>query len=267
MGLPSSQIAAGWVKDHLRERHWAPVNEMLTIAVTAKWTGHSEEEISDFVADNVDFVAEHLRDESAQALMDGAVCPFEIDGEDGYIRASSEDDGDLLKKLKIICPFAFEEVCAMLLEKIGANSKVTSKTRDGGVDFIATGLDILPAAMNCPQHCKASVIGQAKRYSSKLIAEKALREFVGASVIHRNDLRVSKSISPLSPVLLAFWTTSNFEPNTKEFARSAGVWLMDGYTLSMYLARLGLTDWVMSMENAAAEGVSSKAPLPPATPH
>lgn len=235
---------------------------MLTIAVTAKWTGHSEEEISDFVADNIYYVAEHLRDESAQALIDGAVCPFEIDQDDGYIRASSEDDGELLRKLKAICPLAFEGVCSKLLEAIGARSKVTSKTRDGGVDFIATGLDILPEAVNCPAHCKASVIGQAKRYSNKLIAEKALREFVGASVIHRNDLRVSKSISPLSPVLLAFWTTSNFEPNTKEFARNAGVWLMDGYTLSMYLARLGLTDWVMSMNDGPTEGASIST-LPP----
>lgn len=248
MAKPSSQTAAGWVKDTLRDREWLSLREILITAVTEKWTRHSTEEIAEFVEENLPYVAEHLRDESAQAIHDGAVCPYEIDNEDDpYVKFHAQDDGSLLLKLKRICPFDFEEVCSKLINAIGANSRVTSKTRDGGVDFIAVGLDILPADLNCPLHCRASVIGQAKRFDNRLIAEKSLREFVGASLLHRNDLRVRQSISPLSPVLLAFWTTSNFEPNTKIFARKAGVWLMDGHTLSTYLIKLGLTDWVMSM--------------------
>lgn len=252
MGIPSSQAAAGWLKDGLRTTEWRAVREVLNTAVTERWAGQSEEAIAEYVDDNLVYVAEHLRDEYAQASQDGAVCPFEIDSEDEpYIRANDEDDGELLAKLKRICPFEFEKVCAKLISAIGGDSRVTSKTRDGGVDFIAIGLDILPDKLNCPTYCKASVIGQAKRFDNKLIAERALREFVGASLLHRNDLRVRQSISPLSPVLLAFWTTSNFEPNTKIFARRAGVWLMDGYTLSTYLIRLGLTEWVMAMPDAA----------------
>lgn len=248
MGIPSSQAAAGWLKDALRSTEWRAVREVLSSAVTDKWSGQSQELISEYVDDNLIHVADHLREESAQATQDGAVCPFEIDNEDEpYIRAVAEDDGELLLKLKRICPFDFEKVCSKLISTIGGDSRVTAKTRDGGVDFIAIGLDILPDQLNCPAYCKASVIGQAKRFDNRLIAEKALREFVGASLLHRNDLRVRQSISPLSPVLLAFWTTSNFEQNTKIFARRAGVWLMDGYTLSTYLIRLGLTEWVMAM--------------------
>ena len=248
MGIPSSQAAAGWLKDGLRSTEWRPVRDVLSASVTERWAGQSVETIAEYVDENLDYVAEHLRDEAAVASQDGAVCPFEIDEEDEpYIRANQEDDGELLLKLKRICPFDFEKVCAKLLSSIGGDSRVTSKTRDGGVDFIAIGLDILPEKLNCPTYCRASVIGQAKRFENRLIAEKSLREFVGASLLHRNDLRVRQSISPLSPVLLAFWTTSNFEPNTKVFARRAGVWLMDGFTLSTYLIRLGLTDWVMGM--------------------
>jgi restriction endonuclease Mrr len=238
------------LKDSFRDQDWKAVRDVLLIVVTQRWAGQSQEAVAEYVDENIAYVAEHLRDESAQALHDGAVCPFEIDNEeDPYIRSHREDDGALLLKLKRICPYDFEKVCAKLISSIGADSKVTSKTRDGGVDFIAVGLDILPSELNCPSYCRASVIGQAKRFGSRLIAEKSLREFVGASLLHRNELRVNQSIAPLSPVLLAFWTTSNFEANTKIFARRAGVWLMDGYTLSTYLIRLGLTDWVMAMDD------------------
>ena len=250
MGIPSSQAAAGWLKDALLDNEWQSVRDVLGSAVRERWVGQSDEAVAEYVDENISYVADHLREESAQAILDGAVCPFEIDNEDDpYIRAHKEDDGELLKKLKRICPFDFEKVCSKLITEIGGDSRVTAKTRDGGVDFVAVGLDILPAQLNCPAYCRASVIGQAKRFENRLIAEKSLREFVGASLLQRNELRVRQSISPLSPVLLAFWTTSNFEPNTKIFARRAGVWLMDGHTLSTYLIRLGLSDWVMGMED------------------
>jgi hypothetical protein len=111
--------------------------------------------------------------------------------------------------------------------------------------------------------CRAAVIGQAKRYTNRLIAERALREFVGASVLQRNTLRVQQRISPLTPVLLAFWSTANFEPNCKEFARRSGVWLMDGHTISSYLGKLGLTEWIMSLPD---EEAIVPAPKPTAAP-
>lgn len=214
----------------------------------AKWTGRSEDEISDFVDEHLAFITKHLRDEMSEAELDGAFCGFEVDDEDDpYVRRVGEETDTVLAKLKRIDPFEFENVCKTVLDKLGGNSQVTQKSRDGGIDFFSVGIDILPDGINAPVQCRATVIGQAKRFSDKLIAEKALREFVGASVLKRNELRIAKSVSPLSPVMLAFWATSDFDPNCKKFARDAGVWVMDGRTLSAYLHRLGLAEWVLSL--------------------
>lgn len=225
-----------------------PLSEALAEAISSRWTGKSDEEVADFVEEKLPFVAEHLRDEVASSAADGAVCPFEIDPEElRYVRRTELAADQLLQKLRKIDPFDFEKVCARLLTELGGESQVTQRSGDGGIDFISVGVDILPAAISSPMHCRAAVIGQAKRYTSRLIAEKALREFVGASVLQRNSLRVQQRISPLTPVMLAFWSTANFEPNCKDFARRSGVWLMDGHTISSYLGRLGLTKWVLSL--------------------
>lgn len=250
MATPSTQALAGWVKDSLVSEDWVALDLVLFDAIQHRWKGQSADAISDIVEEKLPYVAEHLRDEVAESLVDGAVCPFEIDEEElRYVRKVGLQVDDLLNKLRRVCPYAFESVCAKLLEKLGGESSVTGKSGDGGIDFVAVGVDILPAGINSPVQCRAAVIGQAKRYASKLIAERALREFVGASLIQRNALRVQQRISPLTPVLLAFWTTANFDPNSKSFARKAGVWLMDGHTISAYLSKLGLSSWVMSLDD------------------
>lgn len=250
MSKPSTQQAAAWVKSSGLSEDWQLLREVLHRVMSDKWTGHSDSEIADFVDEHWEFVADHLRIEMSEAELDGAVCNFRIDDEDDpYVQSTGENTDDLLAKLKRLCPFQFEDVCKRVLDRLGGQSQVTQKSRDGGIDFFSVGIDILPDGINAPIQCRASVIGQAKRFTSRLVAEKALREFVGASVLKRNELRIARSVSPLSPILLAFWTTSNFDPNCKSFARNAGVWLMDGHTLSAYLQRLGLADWVNSLPN------------------
>lgn len=251
MSIPSSQVAAGWVKDAVGDE-WISLKVIMSSIVEQKWTGRSSAEVGEYVEDNLYYVAEHLRTELAEARLDGAHCPFEIDEEeDPYIRKIAELPSDLLMKLKTICPFAFEEVCSRILGSLGGREYRTPKTGDGGIDFIVTEIDVLPQDINSPEHCRGAVIGQAKRYNGRLIGEKNVREFIGASLLKRHELRQSGSIGPLTPVLLAFWTTSNFEPNCKVFARKAGVWLMDGATLANYLVKLGLESWVISLPDEA----------------
>ncbi len=253
MAVPSSQAAAGWVKAFLSDNEWMPLRDALNVAVTEKWHGQSAAEISEYVEDNLVHVAEHLRVEAAEAKQDGATCTFEIDNEQPpYIKGIARGTDLILEKLKKVCPFEFEKVCGEILTKIGGETHVTPKSGDGGIDFVSVGIDILPEAIDAPLHCRAAVIGQAKRYRHRPIAEKSLREFVGASLLKRNELRVTQSISPLTPVLLAYWTTANFEPGCKAFARKAGVWLMDGHTFSTYISRLGLTDMIMSLDDEPA---------------
>lgn len=223
MSIPSSQAAAGWVKEAVGDE-WVSLKVMMNSIVQKKWTGRSSAEVGEYVEDNLQYVAEHLRDEVAEARLDGAHCLFEIDEEDDpYIRKISKIPAELIEKLKTICPFAFERVCSRVLGSLGGQEYLTPKTGDGGIDFIVTEIDVLPEDINSPEHCRGAVIGQAKRYNGRLIGEKTVREFIGASLVKRHELRQNGSIGPLTPVLLAFWTTSNFEPNCKIFARKAGV--------------------------------------------
>ena len=119
---------------------------------------------------------------------------------------------------------------------------------------MASNLNITPAGYETPAVCRVTVIGQTKRYKeSNVINEKQLREFVGAGVWKRHKLRLDSGITPLAPTILAFWTTSNFEPNAKRYAREIGIWYMDGQTLASYITKLGLGDYVLALPD---EGVT-----------
>ncbi len=136
--------------------------------------------------------------------------------------------------------------------KLGATANTTERTGDGGVDFVGSNLDIMPSGYGIPAVCRASVIGQTKRYKgTNIVSEKAVREFVGSGVWKRHRLRLDSGISPLAPVILAFWTTSSFEPNAKRYAREMGIWYMDGHTLASYITKLGLSDFVFTQPDEA----------------
>jgi len=181
--------------------------------------------------------------------VDGRVAEFEIDSEQlPYIRRTGSRQQDLLDKMRNIDPFLFEDVCAKVLAKLGAESRTTVKTNDGGVDFVATKLKFLPSTLPLPQSCHASVIGQAKRYKlGANIGEVKIREFVGAALLRRHTMGLESNLSPLAPTLFAFWTTSDLEPNARRFARSVGVWYMDGATLASYCEFLGLRQFIMDI--------------------
>lgn len=248
MGAPPTQIIADWTEAFIAGRSWLAMDECISGALSSNLQDWSEEKRWDLAEQSLPYVIQLLRDRIEQAYFDGADVGFEIDEEDPpYIRSVGTDYSEILAKLKRIDPFEFENVCAEILNAVGCSSERTQRSRDGGIDFVATGLDILPPSMNCPVGCRAAIIGQAKRYNSSQIAEKALREFVGASLLRRHELRVDKRIWPLSPVLLAFWTTSKFDPSGREFARNTGVWLMDGPTISSVIIKLGLADMVMAL--------------------
>ena len=248
MTTPPTQVMCEWMLSDMSQREWVQLPVALEKMLRKRLPNYNDTQIFDVIDQHSAFIIQLIRDRIEGVYHDGTSFTHEIDSEDPpYIRFSGEDVSSLLKKLKNIDPFDFEIVCSKLLESFGCTSEVTQRTNDGGIDFIAHGLDILPDAIGCPTHCKASVIGQAKRYGNKLIAEKSLREFVGASLLQRHVLRQGHKLTPLSPVLLAFWTTSEFDPNAWKYARNSGVWLLNGPTISTYLRQRALEDWVMSL--------------------
>jgi len=256
MGIPSSQIASVWLQEELETNTWVALKEILFRAVRRKLVAVSDEEVWDYVEINLQYVAEHLRNEIAECQIDGATPTFEIDNEQlPYIRRTASLPSDVITKLRKIDPFQLEAICSKVLDELGATSSITKRTNDGGVDFVGVNLKIVPRALTVPSACKAAVIGQAKRYKDgNPINEKLLREFVGASLLKRHELAGEGKIGPLTPVLYAFWTTSDFDPNAKKFARQTGLWYMDGLTLATYVTDLTLKDFVMALPNSQNYG-------------
>lgn len=252
MSTPSSQVIAGWVKDVLEDGEWRPLDAVCAAAITKNWKGRSQDDVLDFVEQNLPYVANHLRDEASECKIDGTVPEFEIDNEPRpYIRLLAKEISPILRKLRSIDPFELEKVCADVLTKLGAEAKETQRTNDGGVDFVGLYLKIVPSMLPVPVACTACVIGQTKRYKDgNLISESRLREFVGAATLRRHELQREGKCGPLAPTLLAFWTTSNFEPNAKRYARAIGLWYMDGRALANYVERLEMAREVMAMSDA-----------------
>jgi|HubBroStandDraft_1064217.scaffolds.fasta_scaffold16273_4 restriction endonuclease Mrr len=249
MGVPSSQIASIWLRAELESTTWVPVRDVLFKTIKRKVISYSDEEAWDFVEVNCQYVAEHLRDVVAEFQIDGTIPTFEIDSEQTpYIRLTAAFPSDVVAKLRKIDPFQLESICAKLLSALGASSYATQRTNDGGIDFVGVDLKIVPLALTIPRACRAAVIGQAKRYKEgNPISETKVREFVGAATLKRHKLAIESKIGCLAPVLYAFWTTSDFDPNAKKYARELGLWYMDGSTLATYVTDLGLKDFVMSL--------------------
>lgn len=253
MGIPSSQVIAGWVKESIHSEEWVQLEVICRLALKSRLSGYGESQLYDLVETNLEFVAEHLREDLASCEIDGVPREFEIDDDPSpYVRALVGDEKGLLKKLRSIDPFDFELVCAEILRKLGAQAEVTQKSKDGGVDFWAIDFDFVPDGILTPQACRAAVIGQAKRFKDgNLVKETDLRSFVGGAVRAKADLAAERRILPLSPVLFAFWTTSDFEPNAKAYARAVGIWYLGGRSLSRYVRQLGLESFVDQLEEKA----------------
>lgn len=252
MGIPSSQVCAAWIKAELTETDWVPLNDICVRAVRLRIQTWTDSQVYEYVEQNLPHVAEHLRDEVAEWGVDGKVPTFEIDNEQSpYVRLCPSAARPLLTKLRMIDPYALEGVCADVLRKLGADAQATQQTNDGGIDFEAVGLKIVQGSLGMPNACKAAVVGQAKRYrEANPIRECQLREFVGAATLRRHELQRNAVIGPLTPVLFAFWTTSDFDPNAKRFARASGLWYMDGDTLANYIDNLGLGAPVLALRDA-----------------
>jgi hypothetical protein len=189
MGVPSSQISAVWVQEELSSTSWVLLRDIFFESVKKK-TGRSEEELWDFVEDNLRFVAEHLRDCVAEWVVDGSVKRFEIDNDPSpYIRLIASLPSAITSKLRRIDPFEFESVCASVLTALGAKSRTTQRSNDGGVDFLGVNLKVVPTALSVPAALRTAVIGQAKRYQAgNAISETQLCEFVGAATLERHKL-------------------------------------------------------------------------------
>ena len=143
MTCPSSQIVAAWVKDALCETAWQRLEDLCLSVVVKRWPSPNNDAYLEFVEQNLPFIAQHLRKESSEYVLDGKTPIFEIDNEPRpYIRLlqSIPEAKDILFKLRSIDPKYFEQVCAEVLKKLGADAQTIQLADDGGVDFF--GFDL-----------------------------------------------------------------------------------------------------------------------------
>lgn len=126
---------------------------------------------------------------------------------------------ELLQKLKLIDPYAFEKAILILLNRMGYGEFIeTSKSRDGGIDGI----------INEDQLGLEKIYIQAKRYTDNKVHEPDIRNFIGAM---SGD--TSKGI---------FVTTSDFDDNAKKKAKEAHhtIILVNGLRLVELMYKFGV---------------------------
>ncbi|MEO5359894.1 MAG: restriction endonuclease [Nitrospirota bacterium] len=203
----------------------------------------SEEEITDEEeAKHTDIIKE-LENIIANSKEDGLEPRIEIDGE--YIHVSERPEIHMIvDKLRKLEPTEFEKYCLKLLIKLGAGdgTHTGNEKNDGGIDFIAYKLPIGGKDIIIPAHINSQtvVIGQAKRYTGNLITETDLREFIGGAMIQVFETR--KRFGILTPIVYAYWTTSDFNPSARKFAKEMGLWYLNGLGLAQLSQRVGIGD-------------------------
>lgn len=239
--MASSQDLARWVEATLDSFEWISMNSALMTAIKQNISNASETTQYDILENHEIFVEEILRNKLAEIQIDAGISIFEIDEKDSYIRRINSKHLEILERLRKIDPFKFEIICKLILEKVGGDSAVTQKTNDGGVDFYAFNLRNCTEQLSLPLSSSISVIGQAKRYKDgNDISESELRKFVGGALLKVDEFRDSNKINVLSPIIYAFWTTSSFHINAKDYAKKMGIWYIDGLTIADYVIKLGL---------------------------
>ena len=230
MAHPPSQKIAEWAIESLSNENWIPLSEICHSALRNKLTSYSEDEISDLVESELQHIAEILRNNIANSQENGEITLYEIDNEQSpYIKKLEEFYPELLKRLCVIEPCKFEELCVKVLEVLGCEiSERIGGNQDDGIDFYGFNLP-LQSNLSMPKNASTFIIGQAKRYKrSHTISETEIRKFVGGALKKINDFRKSGLVSPLTPIVFAFWTSSDFDQPAKKYAQNMGIWLLNG---------------------------------------
>ena len=132
-------------------------------------------------------------------------------------------------------PTKFEEWCADLLRCNGYRVALTPPSRDGGYDIEFRDLEGRSGLVEC------------KCFNAKhKVGRPLIQKLVGANVSKKAER-------------LLFMTTSSFTPDAHEYAREAGVELLDGSSLvdlnkrgQSDVLQISPTSWMLSWEDLAA---------------
>jgi hypothetical protein len=215
MSLPKPQFVANQLVELGTNVDYKKLSDVVFLLMRNKYPTPSDEELWDYIESYNDDIARELFRKENDSSIDGVDLNFDISDEDDnyYIKFYERPEINLLRSLQKDTPYKFEAFCKTILEKFGGKSSVTGGSHDGGVDFYAFDLKLnnLPAIST--KGSRIVVIGQAKRYKDgNHVKEKDLREFIGASIKKIDEFKKTRPelMGIFQPVILAFWTTSDF---------------------------------------------------------
>jgi restriction endonuclease Mrr len=243
MSLPKPQFIANLVVEIGANPEFKKLETVVFETFSSKFPSYSKEAIWDFIEQYLSDIAKELFIKDTDNKKDGITINFEINEDSGnyYIRFFDKPEINLLRKLQADTPENFELFCKKILDKLGGNSTVSGSPNDGGIDFHSTDLLIANLPKLSTSGSQILVLGQAKRYKDgNHVKEKDLREFVGASIKRMGDLKKTRNeqFGILHPTILAFWTTSDFHSNAKEYAKALGIWYLSGVALCQLAVHL-----------------------------
>jgi restriction endonuclease Mrr len=241
MSDPSAYVVASWLSVEVVSMDFRPLLDCAIETLNGHWPGRSIEEQAEYAEQILPQIVVALDKKKDESNEDGIAPPFELSTDAGapYLRAVRSATDETLDKLLALDPTQFELFCGSVLTKMGCRAEIRGKTGDGGVDFV--GHD-LPLYLNATRGARILVVGQAKRYKkTNLVDVGELRHFVGGAVHLTSDpFEAMFRRQILAPVMYAFWTTSNFHPSARKYARDVGLWYLSGLALAQLADRVGV---------------------------
>lgn len=245
MAEPKPFNIALWIEETLVSPIPISLVDAIMLTLEIKIPGWSSEIIAEKSEALEELVFYSLHELSDLRDDEGIETPYEIIGVIGeaYIKSEAFPTNQILKNLRGILPTEFEQFCTDILTSLGGKSVRSGGTYDGGVDFSSEDLPISEYNFPALKGVAPLVIGQAKRYAEdKLVTVKEVREFLGAGLVRYNKVKRQRAdrFGAFSPVVYAFWTTSNLNKNAIEFAKEAGIWHLGGVALAQLAFNLEL---------------------------
>ncbi|MBF0339074.1 MAG: restriction endonuclease [Nitrospirae bacterium] len=236
---PQPHTIASWILCEADNTEFKLIDDVTIKIIASHLTNKTQTELEDIEEQHRDKVIQSLKDIHAENLIDGIQPIFEIieEGNSTYIKVFPQNEVKLLlKQLTDITPEQFERFCVHLLETIGAKPvKHNGGKDDGGVDFVGHNIPVGANLINAPTNSKVIVIGQAK---TNKVTETEIRKFVGGAI---REIHEKKSnIGALTPVIYAFWTTSDFHTSAIRYARALGIWYLNGLGLAQLSYNVGI---------------------------
>ncbi|MHB8087129.1 MAG: restriction endonuclease [Anaerolineaceae bacterium] len=244
MAEPLPFHVSRWISEEIQETTFIPLKESIEKVVHKHIAPWSIEQISEYAEKYENEVFDCLGRITDELQKNGIETSFILDGEPGtaYIKGESVIFPQILSMIKEKTPKEFEEFCAEILERIGAKTQAIGKTGDGGVDFVATEFPVTNIPIISLKACYPMVIGQAKRYKDdNFVSLPEVRSFIGGALIKQDELKREYSrYGILSPVVYAFWTTSNFNAEAQNYSNQVGIWYLNGMALAQLANKLDM---------------------------